>query len=135
MRSWRRELRDLRDPGANFRQTWRRQERAVADSIAALPRAGGSRVQIWSTHERLEFFTAIAADPDLGEVIPGSGGCRKVRWSRPGMGKRGGARIVCFARLDVGELCMLFVYRKAAKDNIPSHLLKQIRKELEDGWS
>ncbi len=30
---------------------------------------------------------------------------------------------------------MLFVYRKAAKDNIPSHLLKQIRKELEDGWS
>jgi hypothetical protein len=89
--------------------------------------------KIWSDLERLEFFAAMAADPEAGTVIPGSGGCRKIRWSRPGMGKQGGARVIYFTRLQAGELCMLLVYPKAAKDDIPAHILKQVRKELEDG--
>lgn len=51
---------------------------------------------IWSESERLEFIEWIAANPLAGDVIPGSGGCRKVRWSRAGMGKRGGARVIYF---------------------------------------
>jgi len=43
--------------------------------------------RIWSTEERLEFFAWIVNEPNAGAVIAGSGGCRKVRWSRPGMGK------------------------------------------------
>lgn len=34
----------------------------------------------------------IAEHPDAGDVIPGTGALRKVRWSRAGMNKRGGAR-------------------------------------------
>ena len=41
---------------------------------------------IWNDLEREEFITWIAANPLVGDVIPGSGGLRKVRWSRPGMG-------------------------------------------------
>ena len=48
------------------------------------------------------------------------------------MGKRGGVRVVYFARSEVGELCMLLVYAKSARDAIPGHILKSIRKELED---
>lgn len=48
---------------------------------------------IWSDSGRVEFIDWIAANPLAGDVIPGSGGCRKVRWSRSGMGKRGGARV------------------------------------------
>ena len=88
--------------------------------------------RIWSTDERLEFFTWIAGEPEAGPVIPGSGGCRKVRWSRPGMGKQGGARVIYFSRMEAGELCMLLVYPKAEKDTIPGHILKAIRKEIED---
>ncbi|HSI56955.1 MAG TPA: transcriptional regulator [Ideonella sp.] len=88
---------------------------------------------IWTDAERLEFFAWIANDHEAGTIVPGSGGCRKVRWARPGMGKRGGARVIYFARLAAGELCMLLVYPKSAKDNIPAHILKAIRKELEDG--
>jgi hypothetical protein len=33
--------------------------------------------------------THMANHPDAGEVVPGSGGVRKLRWTRPGMGKRG----------------------------------------------
>jgi hypothetical protein len=88
--------------------------------------------KIWSTEERLEFFSWIAGEPEAGAVIKGSGGCRKVRWSRPGMGKQGGVRIVYFCRLEAGELCMLLVYPKAERDTIPGHILKTIRKEIED---
>jgi hypothetical protein len=91
--------------------------------------------KLWSTEERLEFFAWIASEPEAGNVIPGSGGCRKVRWSRPGMGKRGGARVIYFTHLEAGELCMLLVYPKAARDNIPGHILKEIRKEIEDDHS
>lgn len=87
---------------------------------------------IWSNEERLEFFSWLAAEPEAGVVIAGSGGCRKVRWSRPGMGKQGGARVIYFKGLAAGELCMLLVYPKAEKDTIPGHILKQIRKELDD---
>jgi hypothetical protein len=88
--------------------------------------------KIWSTEERLEFFSWIAGAPESGSVIKGSGGCRKVRWSRPGMGKQGGARVIYFCRLEAGELCMLLVYPKAATATIPSHILRLIRKEIED---
>lgn len=41
---------------------------------------------VWSDSGRVEFIDWIAANPLAGDVIPGSGGCRKVRWSRSGMG-------------------------------------------------
>ena len=88
--------------------------------------------RIWTTDERLEFFAWIASEPEAGSVIPGSGGCRKIRWSRAGMGKQGGVRVIYFSRLEAGELCMLLVYPKAEKDTIPGHILKAIRKEIED---
>ena len=45
--------------------------------------------QIWSDDERLDFVTFIAVNPTAGDVIPGSGGVRKVRWKR-----RGSANVV-----------------------------------------
>lgn len=90
--------------------------------------------KIWSDDERLAFFAWIATEPEAGDVIPGSGGCRKVRWSRRGMGKRGGARVIYFTRLQAGELCMLLVYAKAGRDTIPARFLKEVREELEDGF-
>ena len=101
-------------------------------TIYETPTFVADAAEIWSTAERLEFFSWIAREPEAGSVIAGSGGCRKVRWSRPGMGKQGGARVIYFTDLKEGELCMLLVYRKAAKDNIPGHILKEIRRELEN---
>lgn len=66
-------------------------------------------------------------------MIPGSGGCRKVRWSRAGMGKRGGTRVIYFTVLDDGEIWLLVAYAKAVRGNIPAHLLKAIREEIENG--
>ena len=100
-------------------------------SIVETPTFVADADRIWSEEERLEFFAWIAANPDAGDVITGSGGCRKVRWSRPGMGKRGGARVIYFVRTLAGELWMLVVYAKGVKGNIPGHLLREIKRELE----
>lgn len=88
---------------------------------------------LWSEGERLEFFSWLGANPEVGDVIPGSGGCRKVRWSRAGMGKRGGTRVIYFTVLEDGEIWLLVAYAKAVRGNIPAHLLKAIREEIENG--
>lgn len=50
--------------------------------------------EIWTEAECASFINWLAINPEAGDVIPGSGGCRKVRWARAGMGKRGGARVI-----------------------------------------
>ena len=91
--------------------------------------------RLWDEDERFEFFEWLSADPERGDVVRGSGGCRKVRWSRAGMGKRGGVRVVYFFEREPGEVWLLLVYPKSEQDNIPGHLLKAVREEIEHGWS
>ncbi len=87
--------------------------------------------EIWSEAERQEFITFIAANPEAGAVIRGSGGCRKVRWSRSGIGKRGGARVIYFVT-DDGVVWLLIVYTKAKFDALPTSFLAQLRQGVED---
>ena len=89
----------------------------------------------WTEEERGDFAAFIAGHPDAGDVVPGSGGCRKVRWSRKGVGKRGGVRVIYTARLAAGELVLLVIYAKSARDNIPAHVLKKIAEEMSDAPS
>ena len=84
----------------------------------------------WSEEERGEFSAFIANDPEAGDVVPGSGGCRKIRWSRAGSGKRSGVRVIYTARLARGAVVLLVIYAKSAKDNIPAHVLRKIAEEM-----
>jgi hypothetical protein len=52
--------------------------------------------QVWTDAEREEFVNFIAGKPEAGDLIPETGGVRKVRWGRGGSGKRGGARVIYF---------------------------------------
>ena len=87
----------------------------------------------WSDEERTRFITFIAANPDAGDVVPGSGGLRKVRWGRTGQGKRGGVRVIYHNRLASGEIWLLLVYSKSTQGSIPAHVLRQIKEELGNG--
>ena len=75
---------------------------------------------------------AIAQDPNAGPVIPGSGGVRKLRWAAPGRGKRGGYRVIYYVKRADGVIWLLTIYPKNVAEDIPVHVLRQIRKELED---
>lgn len=76
--------------------------------------------------EYSELQQFLMQNPEAGEVVAGSGGVRKMRWARPGMGKRGGLRIIYFVRFDPNEFWMLTLYAKAKRDNVPAHILKQL---------
>lgn len=89
--------------------------------------------ELWSEEDRGAFSAWLAANPEAGDVIPGSGGCRKVRWRRRGTGKSGGVRVIYFTRLESGELWLLVIYAKSVRGNIPAHLLKSIREVIENG--
>ena len=69
--------------------------------------------------------------PDGGDVIPGSGGCRKVRWVRPGIGKPGGVRVIYFQQTDAGRIWLLLIYAKGVRDTIAPNVLKEIRETIE----
>lgn len=87
---------------------------------------------IWSEDERSEFCTFLAVNPEYGEVIRGSGGCRKIRWSKSSSGKRGGVRVIYYNKLSNGEIWLLVIYSKNVKENIPSHILKAIREVIDN---
>lgn len=74
----------------------------------------------------------LIAQPNAGEVIPGTGGVRKLRWKAPGRGKRGGYRVIYFARLVHGQIWMLTLYPKNVRENFPAHMLRKIRREIEN---
>ena len=75
---------------------------------------------------------ALLADPELGSVIPGTGGVRKVRWGAAGRGKRGGIRVIYFLRTRQGQIWMLTLYAKNVTENIPASVLKKIKDEIDD---
>ncbi len=87
---------------------------------------------IWGDGERSEFINWIAANPQAGDVIVGSGGLRKVRWSRPGQGKRGGVRIITYVLAEDGQVWLLIGYTKAKFDNLPTEFLVALREEIDD---
>jgi mRNA-degrading endonuclease RelE of RelBE toxin-antitoxin system len=84
----------------------------------------------WTEDERGEFAAFLAANPKAGVVVPGSGGCRKVRWGVEGKGKSGGVRVIYTARIAKGVVVVLTIYGKGAVDNIPAHILRQLAKEF-----
>ena len=64
---------------------------------------------------------------EAGDVIPDTGGVRKVRWSRAGMGKRGGARVIYFYHDDTMPLYLLLAYAKAQRENLTPDEKRQVR--------
>lgn len=75
--------------------------------------------------------------PDAGDIVPESGGCRKLRWGVEGRGKRGGVRVIYYYRRANGQIWMLTIYAKNEADTIPSHILRKFlrkyREEIDHG--
>jgi hypothetical protein len=84
----------------------------------------------WTEDERGAFMSYLANNPDAGNVIPGSEGCRKIRWSMEGRGKSSAVRVIYTAQLASGALVTLIIYGKGTRENIPAHILRKISKEL-----
>lgn len=73
----------------------------------------------------------LLAEPEIGKVIAGSGGVRKLRWAIPGRGKRGSLRVIYFRRTKQEEIWLLTLYAKNVSDNISSADLRRIKATID----
>jgi len=90
-----------------------------------------------SDDERSAVIETYAQDPDCGDLIPGSGGARKARFAKAGMGKRGGYRVVSyFAATDV-PVFLLAAFGKNQRANLSkaeTNELRTILPKIADAW-
>lgn len=96
-------------------------------TFVELPPFAAVRDQYLNDDEFAVFQLYLAAHPDSGDVIPHSGGCRKLRWAIEGRGKRGGVRVVYFLRLNSGQIVLVTMYAKNVVENIDPNLLKRLK--------
>ena len=81
-----------------------------------------------------ELQIALAERPDMGVVMMGSGGLRKVRWAAQGRGKRGGVRVIYYWAVEQDRLLMLLMYPKSERDDLTREQLKLLRKIVEEEY-
>lgn len=74
--------------------------------------------KLLSEKERSDLITYLAANPEAGDIMEGTGGVRKVRWAREGKGKSGGVRVIYFYHNEAMPLYLLTLYGKSEKDNL-----------------
>jgi hypothetical protein len=65
--------------------------------------------ELWSDAEFAAFQQFLARRPESGDVIPGLGGLRKVRWAAKGQGKRSGARVIYLHLPRTGMIYLFYV--------------------------
>jgi hypothetical protein len=68
--------------------------------------------------EREALVAMIAGDPAAGEIMQGTGGCRKLRYKKPGTGKSGGYRVISFFGGDDIPVFLLTVFGKNERANL-----------------
>ncbi|MBF0367883.1 MAG: type II toxin-antitoxin system RelE/ParE family toxin [Magnetococcales bacterium] len=78
--------------------------------------------------EVLALINHLSRNPTDGDLIEGTGGVRKLRWRRPGTGKRGGYRIIHFFHDHATPLFLFTIYQKNAQDNLSGAQRIQLRK-------
>ncbi len=90
----------------------------------------------WSDDELRELQNFLLASPDAGKVIRGSSGLRKLRWSIPGRGKRGGARVIYYRYVEGERLYLIYAYAKSMQEDLTPEqvvVLAELMKEIDHG--
>jgi mRNA-degrading endonuclease RelE of RelBE toxin-antitoxin system len=75
----------------------------------------------------------LTLHPEAGDIVPGSGGVRKIRWGASGRGKRGGLRVIYYWKARQDEIWLLTLYAKNEASNIAPHILRRIAEEIKNG--
>jgi hypothetical protein len=82
--------------------------------------------------EYADLQTDLAERPDLGVVIPASGGIRKVRVPAKGHGKSGGARVIYYWAAARDRILFLRAYAKSEQTDLPRGEIKELRRTVEE---
>ena len=96
----------------------------VAETPFFLRKAAG----LLDEEERSNLVAFVGANPGAGDVIPETGGVRKMRWALQGQGKRGGARVTYYFHGEAFPVFLLTVYGKGQKANLTKGERNELKK-------
>jgi len=86
-----------------------------------------------SDEERDDLVSFLGQNPTAGDLIPGAGGARKLRWAASGRGKSGGARAITYYHCEGCPIFLLSIYLKSERENLTRaeiNAFKVVCKEL-----
>ncbi|WP_299030275.1 hypothetical protein [uncultured Thermanaerothrix sp.] len=83
-------------------------------------------------YRELQFFLSIR--PDAGDIIPGSGGLRKVRWRSGTTGKRSGIRLIYYWFVHQETILLLFAFRKNERSDLTPEQIRILRRIVEEEY-
>ena len=89
--------------------------------------------QLMQDDQYRELQERLIENPEIGDLIPGSGGLRKIRWKLSGRGKRGGVRVIYYWAVSADQVRMLYVYSKSDQKDLSKDQLKVLR-QLVERW-
>ena len=105
--------------------------REIVQTVVETPTYIAIANKRFSEGERADIVALVAADPECGDVIRGTGGFRKVRVARKGMGKSGGARVVYIRRNERFPVFLITVFPKNEKENLSMAERNALKKRAE----
>jgi mRNA-degrading endonuclease RelE of RelBE toxin-antitoxin system len=89
-------------------------------------------LSLFSEDEYFAFQNYLLENHSLGDVIPGGGGLRKIRWRAKGKGKSGGVRIIYFLALEKGYIYLLAIYAKNRQTDLDKEQLKRLAEQVKE---
>lgn len=80
-----------------------------------------------------ELQDALVNRPNMGPIIQGTVGLRKIRWTLKGRGKRGGVRVIYYWMTADEQIYMLYIYPKSEQEDLTSEQ-KKLLKQIVERW-
>jgi hypothetical protein len=87
-------------------------------TVVETPEFIARTAKLMADEDRQELIDYLARHPTAGDLVPGTGGVRKLRWGLEGRGKRGGARIIYFFHDAERPLFALTAFAKNERANL-----------------
>ncbi len=106
-------------------------------TVAETPIFSRQASKIFDEEQKRELINFLAANPEAGDEIPGTGGVRKVRFASSGRGKRGGARVIYYFLDETMPIYALLVYAKNVKTDMSpdeKRAAAALAAELKKAW-
>ncbi|HTW80618.1 MAG TPA: type II toxin-antitoxin system RelE/ParE family toxin [Terracidiphilus sp.] len=100
-------------------------------TVVETPTFSAAAKGLLSEKEIADIIDTVAADPQVGEVMEGTGGFRKFRVARPGMGKRGGVRVVYIYKNDKFPVFLITVFPKNKMANLSKAQRNELKKRAD----
>lgn len=116
------------------RKTGSRDIPLLAFGFRALPLFSSAAKNYLSEDQLGELQEYIANSPDMGDLIPGTGGVRKLRYAYDGLGKHGGLRVIYYIREHEHHIWLIAIYSKNTVENIKSSTLEAVRRAIDDEY-